>query len=128
MEMLRILLAEDDEFNRLIIRKVVHDSGFALDIVGTGKQVIEQLIAHDYDLVLMDVNMPEMDGYAAITHIRQHLDGKSNIPIIVITSRNDVQEAAKSLLLGANSFLPKPFEHELLAEISTLVVKHSHHR
>ncbi len=123
MGKLKILLAEDDKVNQLIIMKVVQESGFAVDIVNNGKQAVQQLAAQDYDIILMDVNMPEMDGYTATAHIREHLGPKRNIPIIIITCRGDMQEKARSLLIGANTFVPKPINaRELLDEITTLVV------
>ena len=123
MGRLRILLAEDDKVNQLVIKKVVQESGFTLDIVNNGKQAVQQLIEQDYDLILMDVNMPEMDGYTATAHIRENLGPKSNIPIIIITCRGGLHEKAKSLLIGANTYVPKPINARLLLdEITTLVV------
>jgi DNA-binding response OmpR family regulator len=67
--------------------------------------------------------MPEMDGYTATAHIREHLGEKSNIPIIIITCRGGLNEKAKSMLIGANTYVPKPINaRELLDEITTLVV------
>lgn len=124
MSELQILLAEDNKLNQLMIKKVVEDFGFALDIVETGKQAVDKLATQHYDLILMDVNMPEMDGYAATKHIREKMGTKSNIPIIVVTSPSDRQEHVKSLLLGANTFISKPIDpEELFTEIMTLVIK-----
>lgn len=123
MSELKILLAEDNKFNQLVIERVIEDFGFILDIVETGKEVIQKLTDHHYDLILMDVNMPEMDGYTATKYIREQMGAKSNIPIIVITSPSDQQEYTKSLLLGANTFISKPINpEELLTEITTLVI------
>lgn len=121
--MLRILLAEDDLFNQTFIRKVTKDAGFSLDIAENGKVAIDKLSHNDYDLILMDIEMPEMNGYETTTFIRNNMGSKSNIPIIVVTSLNGVSEASKCLLLGANSYLAKPFRTEdLIAEINTLVI------
>jgi len=123
MNLLKILLAEDDPFNQFIIQKVVKDAGFMLDVVENGQIAINKLQEQDYDLVLMDVEMPVMNGYEATSYIREHLGPKSNIPIIMVTSFVGLQEAAKCLLLGANTYLAKPFRsEELLEEIATLVV------
>ena len=123
MSELKILLAEDNKFNQLVIEQVIEEFGFVLDIVETGKEVIQKLAQNHYDLILMDVNMPEMDGYTATKHIREQMGSKSNIPIIVITSPSDRQEYTKSLLLGANTFISKPINpEELLTEITTLVI------
>ncbi|QMU30654.1 response regulator [Adhaeribacter radiodurans] len=123
MSELQILLAEDNKLNQLMIKKVIEDFGFALDIVETGKEAVEKLAEQHYDLILMDVNMPEMDGYTATRHIREKMGHKSNIPIIVVTSPSDHQEHIKSLLLGANTFISKPIDADiLLTEIMTLVI------
>jgi CheY-like chemotaxis protein len=123
MRPLRILLAEDDNLNQRLVKKFTRDVGFSLDIAANGKVAIEKLNRGDYDLVLMDIEMPEMDGYETTTYIRKHMGPKSNIPIIMVTGRRDSREASKCLLLGANSYFTKPFDHyDLLAEIITLMV------
>ncbi|QNF32496.1 response regulator [Adhaeribacter swui] len=121
---LQILLAEDNKLNQLMIKKVLEDFGFALDIVETGKAAVEKLANQHYDLILMDVHMPEMDGYTATKYIRENMGAKSNIPIIVVTSPSDRLEHINSLLLGANTFISKPIDpEELFTEITTLVIK-----
>jgi len=123
MNLLKILLAEDDPMNQLLIRKVVGDAGFKLDVVENGQIAIDKLQEQDYDLILMDVEMPVMNGYEATSYIREHLGLKSNIPIIMVTNVNGSYEAAKCMLLGANTYLAKPFKSEqLLEEIATLVI------
>ncbi len=121
--MLKILLAEDDFFNQRMIRKLTNDAGFSLDIANNGQIAIDKLGQNDYDLILMDIEMPVMDGYETTTYIRNNMGVKSNIPIIVVTNVNSVREAAKCLLIGANSYLAKPFKaDELISEINTLVI------
>lgn len=123
MNKLKILLAEDDAFNQFLIKKVTNDFGFALDIAENGQTAIDKLSENDYDLVLMDIEMPIMDGYETTAYIRTNMGSKSNIPIIVVSCRSSMSEAAKCLLLGANSYLPKPFNStEFLFEINTLFV------
>jgi CheY-like chemotaxis protein len=121
MNEFKILLAEDDVFNQSMVKKVTNDFGFALDIAENGQDAIEKLIQNEYDLVLMDIEMPVMNGYEATTYIRSRMGTKSNIPIIVVSCNSDLGEAAKCMLLGANSYLPKPFNStDLLSEINTL--------
>ena len=123
MDFLKILLAEDDLMNQLLIGKVVKDAGFILDVVENGQTAINKLQEQDYDLILMDVEMPVMNGYEATTYIREHLGHKSNIPIIMVTNIAGTHEAAKCMLLGANTYLSKPFKsNQLLDEIATLVI------
>ena len=123
MNLLKILLADDDPFNQHLIRKVVKDAGFMLDVAENGQVAIDKLQEQDYDLLLMDLEMPVMNGYETTSYIREHLGHKSNIPIIIVTNNNGSQEAAKCMLLGANTYLAKPFKSaQLLDEIVTLVV------
>jgi CheY-like chemotaxis protein len=123
MNSLKILLAEDDPLNQMMIQNVVESVGFTLDIAENGHIAIYKLQENNYDLVLMDIQMPVMDGYETTTYIRKNMGSKKNIPIIVITSINSFGEAAKCLLLGANTYLAKPFRaEELISEINTLVI------
>ena len=119
--MFKILLAEDDIINQSLVAKVTNDFGFDLDIAEDGQAAIDKLIQNEYDLVLMDLEMPIMNGYETTTYIRSKMGTKSNIPIIVVSCKSDLGEAAKCMLLGANSYMAKPFNSkELLCEINTL--------
>jgi len=123
MNKFRILLAEDDTYNQYLVRKVTSDFGFALDIAENGEAAINKLDQNEYDLILIDLEMPVMNGYDTTTYIRSRMGNKSNIPIIVVSGREAVVEASKCLLLGANSYLTKPFNsRELLSEINTLFI------
>jgi CheY-like chemotaxis protein len=82
------------------------------DIVSNGLEAIEQLSAQTYDLVLMDIQMPKMDGYAATQHIRDVL--KSDIPIIAMTAHAMAGEREKCLSRGMNEYLSKPINEEKL--------------
>jgi len=116
-------LAEDDTYNQYLVRKVTSDFGFALDIAENGEAAINKLDQNEYDLILIDLEMPVMNGYDTTTYIRSRMGNKSNIPIIVVSGREAVVEASKCLLLGANSYLTKPFNsRELLSEINTLFI------
>lgn len=123
MNKLKILLAEDDTFNQYLVKKVTSDFGFALDIAANGQAAIDKLTQNEYDLVLMDLEMPVMNGYDATSYIRNKMGHKRNIPIIVVSARSAMAEATKCMLVGANSYLPKPFNSsQFLAEINTLFI------
>ncbi|MFC5271987.1 response regulator [Adhaeribacter terreus] len=101
---------------------MILENGFNIEIAGNGREALDKLQTRQFDLILMDVEMPEMDGYTATELIRKHLPELS-IPIIIITMQNEIAQEAKSLLLGANTFLKKPFTaEELLSEIQTLIL------
>jgi CheY-like chemotaxis protein len=123
MDLLKILLVEDDPIDQLIIRNVMEYAGFAIEIAENGRTGIDKLSAGHYDLVLLDLEMPVMNGYETMTYIRHQLESQKNIPIIIITNKEDMDEATRCLLLGANSFLTKPItEENLIREINTLVI------
>ena len=123
MSKLKILLAEDDIHNQHIIKTVTCDYDFTLDIAENGQVAISKLNDNEYDLVMLNLEMPVMDGFETTTYIRKRMGAKSNIPIIVVTSNSGVAEATKCLLLGANSYLTKPFNsRDLLSEINTLFI------
>lgn len=109
--------------DQLIIQNVTAYAGFEVEVADNGRLGIDKLRAGHFDLVLMDLEMPQMNGYDATCFIRQQLGEKKDIPIIVITSKEGMQEAARCLLLGANTFLTKPVTLEnLIREINTLVI------
>jgi PAS domain S-box-containing protein len=119
----RVLLAEDNEINQLLARKVITDWGFELDIAANGRIAVDMLKEKDYDVVLMDMQMPEMDGYEATVYIRNELGPKSNIPIIAFTAHATKTEIGRCMLAGANAYVSKPLKpNELLSEIYDLVV------
>jgi CheY-like chemotaxis protein len=124
MSPLQILLVEDNRFFQRVITDFALLHGFELQICENGKCAIEKLEQHNFDLILMDVEMPEMDGYQATDYIRTKMPEIQDIPIVIITSHESPKHATQSLLTGANSYLKKPFSEEaLLAEIETLMLK-----
>lgn len=115
-----ILLAEDNVLNQKLADKVLSGFGFNVDIVENGKLAIGALKKKNYDVILMDMHMPEMDGYDATEHIRTKL--KNNIPIIALTAHALQTEREKCLALGMNEYVSKPFEPtELFEKIVELV-------
>jgi CheY-like chemotaxis protein len=81
---MKILLAEDDKFQQIVVKHVIEALGHTIDIVDNGKLVLEQIIHHTYDLILMDINMPVMDGYEASKHVKEV---EASLPIIGMTSQ-----------------------------------------
>jgi len=124
MNSLQILLVEDNRFFQRLVSDFAQAHGFDLHIAENGRAAIEKLSEQSFDLILMDVEMPEMDGYEATDYIRTKMPEIQHIPIIIITSHEHPEHATKSLLTGANSYLKKPFsEVALLSEIETLLLK-----
>ena len=110
-----ILVAEDNHVNRLLIKRVLDKTGCKTDLVFNGAQCVESVKTGKYDLVLMDIQMPEMDGYAATKHIRTILfPPVCNIPIIAMTAHALTSEVDKCISIGMNDYVSKPFKQEVL--------------
>lgn len=108
----RILIAEDDFVNQKLIAHSIQSTGAIFDIVGNGKEVIEHLKLGTYDLILMDINMPEMDGVEATKYIRNTM--KIKTPIISMTGWSNKVDLTKFEKAGMNGMLSKPFGLDIL--------------
>lgn len=105
---LRILLVEDNVINQKLAEKHLSNFGYSTDIAGNGKIALEKLQHSTYDLILMDMQMPEMDGYEAAVHIRNKM--QLTIPIIAMTAHAMSGEKEKCMALGMNDYISKPFK------------------
>ncbi len=106
-----VLMAEDNEMNKELARFVFRDIGWKLDIADNGKIALEKLRSGTYDVVLMDIQMPIMDGLTATRIIREELDPPlSQIPIIAITAHALASEIKKCMDAGINDYISKPFK------------------
>src|SRR2546430_525485 len=114
---LRILLAEDNLVNQQVATAMLVKRGHQVDVVGNGREAVDAIGTHDYDLVLMDIQMPEMDGFAATQAIRALPRGRS-LPIIALTAHALSGERERCLERGMTGYLAKPFKaHDLFAAI-----------
>jgi len=109
----RILLVEDNQINQEIITGLLENSTIQLDIASNGKEAIEKFKSNRYTLILMDIQMPIMDGYQATKIIRKE---DKKIPIIAITANAMKEDIKKSKRYGMNSHINKPIEVEELYE------------
>ena len=113
---LKILVAEDNELNQLLITTILKQGRFHYDVADDGKVVLEMLGKQDYHLILMDIQMPYLDGMATAKFIREEM--KSNIPIIALTANASAADEAKYKAAGMNDYIAKPFKKdELFAKI-----------
>lgn len=106
---LRVLVAEDHPINQEIARDTLQHLGHAVDLASNGNAVIDAVETGEYDLILMDVHMPELDGAAATRAIRGRNDEKAKIPIIALTADAMVGDREKYIAAGMNGYLSKPF-------------------
>ncbi len=106
----RILLAEDNDINKMIVLEMLDETGVDVDVAVNGAEAIEQLGREHYDLILMDVQMPVMDGYQATREIRAMGGRYETIPIIAMTAHALEGDSGKSLDAGMDFHVSKPFE------------------
>ncbi|MCV9929087.1 ATP-binding protein [Flavobacterium sp. LS1R49] len=108
----KILVVEDMELNQLLMKTLLDDFGFECDITANGKLAIEKLKTKTYDIILMDLQMPEMDGFEATEYIRNTM--KSQIPIIALTADVTTVDVEKCKAVGMNDYMAKPVDERLL--------------
>ena len=118
---IRVLVAEDVLLNQLLIKILLNDFGFLYDIVGNGKLAIEKLQTNTYNLVLMDLQMPEMNGFETTNYIRQTMH--SQIPIIALTADVTNADFAKCKEMGMDDYISKPINENLLYSKIIALVK-----
>jgi two-component system, cell cycle response regulator DivK len=113
----RILLVEDQEDNRQILRDLLGSAGYELTEAENGEEALAALAKQQPDLILMDIQLPIMDGYEATRRIRTIPDLKS-VPIIAVTSHALAGDEEKALAAGCNGYVSKPYSpRELLAKV-----------
>ena len=103
-----VLVVEDNRFNQAVALGMLQRLGCAVDVVSNGQEAISAVEEEDYDLVLMDCQMPEMDGFQATTQIRTLNASQTNIPIIAMTAHVSDSEKQHCFSVGMNDYLPKP--------------------
>jgi len=119
---LRILVAEDNEVNQILIQALLQDQGHACEIVDNGRDAVRRVEQGHYDLVLMDIQMPEMDGDAATRAIRA-LPGKAaHVPVIALTANAMVEDRETHLRSGMDDYVLKPVNPKQLAAAIARVV------
>jgi DNA-binding response OmpR family regulator len=111
----RILIAEDEERISSFVDKGLRAAGYSSDVLSNGAEALEAALGGDYDLVLLDVGLPGIDGFEVLRRIRAQ---NTALPIIMLTARTNVGDTVAGLDGGANDYIPKPFKFdELLARI-----------
>ncbi len=119
---IKVLVVEDIALNQLLMKTLLDDFGFERDIAANGKIAIEKLQTKSYDIILMDLQMPEMNGFEATEYIRNTMNSK--IPIIALTADVTTVDLAKCKAVGMNDYIAKPVDERVLySKIIGLVKK-----
>lgn len=121
----RVLVVEDIPLNQLLMKTLLDDFGFGYDIAGNGKIAIEKLLVRSYDIILMDLQMPVMNGFEATEYIRNKMNSK--IPIIALTADVTTVDLAKCKSVGMDDYISKPVDERLLYSKIVGLIKHPAH-
>jgi signal transduction histidine kinase/DNA-binding NarL/FixJ family response regulator len=113
----KILVAEDNPINQEVIREVLSELGYEAFIVENGVQALHALEQESYPLVLMDCQMPELDGYGAAREVRRRETGARRIPLIAVTAHAFEGEREKAISAGMDDYVTKPINANLLGEV-----------
>jgi len=112
----RVLIVEDNPINRMLVIKVLEKWGFQTDIAENGQIALDKYSENDYNIILMDLQMPVKDGYETTQDIRALKSAKKDVPIIAMTAHAIKGERERCLAIGMNDFIPKPFNAAELRE------------
>ena len=115
---MKILVIEDEPKAGGYLRKGLQESGYVADLARNGVDGLALALEHDYDLLVLDVMLPQMDGWTVLARLRE----RKQTPVLFLTARDEVPDRVKGLELGADDYLVKPFAFaELLARVRTLL-------
>lgn len=120
---MHILLIEDEKKLANNIRQYLEAETYAVAVEHDGKAGFERAMTQDFDVIILDINLPGMDGYVICSMLREH---KKNVPILMLTARTKQKEIVYGLNIGADDYLTKPFDmEELLARLRAIIRRQS---
>lgn len=108
-----ILVVDDDMLNRIVLSTNLTEQGFAVETAEDGRQALEMLECHCFDVVLLDLVMPEMDGFQVLERMKHNVTQRE-IPVIIISALEEMDNIIRCIEMGATDYLPKPFDAALL--------------
>lgn len=109
----KILLADDDATVRLLMQAALEKTGFEVTLACNGTEAIRLFETTPTDMIMLDVEMPDMDGYTVCSYVREKVGNE--LPIIMVTGMDDVQSITRAFEVGATDFIPKPINWNLLS-------------
>ena len=116
---MKILVIEDEKKTASYLQDGLTENGFIVDVSLDGEEGLGLALANSYDLVILDVMMPEKDGWSVVTELRRH---KKEVAVLFLTARDKIQDRVRGLDLGADDYLVKPFAFsELLARVRSIL-------
>jgi len=120
---MRILIAEDDEALARFVRQGLEAERYSVDVFSDGEQARNAATEFEYDVVILDLNLPKLDGVSVLRHLRSK---KPSVPVLVLTQRTRVEDRVQCLDLGADDYLAKPFSFSELSARIRALVRRSH--
>ncbi|WP_319238770.1 response regulator [uncultured Propionivibrio sp.] len=118
---MRLLLVEDHAELAVWVAKSLRQTGFVVDVIDRGDHAATALLTQGYDLAILDLSLPGMDGLEILQRIR-HQERTAQLPVLILTARGTAEDRVRGLNLGADDYLPKPFElSELEARVRALL-------
>ena len=119
-----LLVVDDNEMNRDLLTRRLERQGYQVTVAVDGLQALEILDQADFDLILLDIMLPVMNGYQVLEHLKAD-ESLSQVPVIIATSLDEADGKAKCLALGAEDYLTKPFNPVVLkSRISDCLARH----
>ena len=120
--MYKILIADDERKLREIMRDYLVSKGFQIVLASDGEEALTAAFAQVFDLIILDVMMPDMNGFQVLQKIRE----KNNVPVLMLTAKSDEEDKVSGLRLGADDYLTKPFGiNELMARVNSLIRRYT---
>jgi DNA-binding response OmpR family regulator len=117
--MSNIMIVDDDVYIRELVCALLRSNGFDVCEAGDGRDALQKMTADDPDLAIVDVMMPDMDGYELCRHLKRYYE---NLPVLLLTAKGELSSKVKGFELGADDYLTKPFEgEELIARVKALL-------
>jgi two-component system, OmpR family, copper resistance phosphate regulon response regulator CusR len=120
---MRILIAEDDEALAKFVRQGLENESYSVDVFADGEQARAAASDSDYDIVILDLNLPKLDGVSVLRHLRLK---KPSLPVLVLTQRTKVEDRVQCFDTGADDYLAKPFSFSELSARIRALVRRSH--
>lgn len=109
----RVLVVDDNEMNQDMLLRRLQRQGHSVEVAANGREALEMMRAKDFDLILLDIMMPEMNGYETLEHLKGD-ENLAHIPVIMISAVDELESIVRCIKLGAEDYLPKPFNNTLL--------------